>query len=191
MVTYYNPDHHNRRSIRLTGYDYSQTGTYFITICTQDKECLFGELEDNKMVFNHTGRIVKDSWLWLSTQYEYIELDEYVVMPNHLHGILLITDNSMKSTHGIGSSRGGSRTAPTNARRKSVGRLVGAFKTISTKHINEIRNTPGLKLWQRNYYEHIIRNDGDLHRVRQYIIDNPMNWNHDPENPYNFNTEDS
>ena len=119
-----------------------------------------------------------DSWVWLSSQYGYVDLDEYVVMPNHMHGILVITDDG----------RGGSRTAPTtDAKRKSVGRLIGAFKTVSTKRINEIRKTPGAKLWQRNYYEHIIRNDDDLNRIRHYIADNPLRWDQDPENPFLFN----
>ena len=103
MTVRYDPNHHNRRSIRLRGYDYSQAGAYFITICTKEWKCLFGEIEGNKSMFNHVGRIIADSWEWLSTQYGYVDLDEYVIMPNHMHGIFVITDDG----------RGGSRTAPT------------------------------------------------------------------------------
>ena len=102
-------------------------------------------------------------------------MDEWVVMPNHLHGIIVIVD---------AACRGGSRTAPTNlARHKPLGRLIGAFKTVSTKRINAIRDTPNLPVWQRNYYEHIIRDDEELNRIRQYIADNPMQWEMDSENP--------
>jgi len=118
------------------------------------------------------GRIVEKSWKWLSQQYSYVHLDEYVVMPNHLHGIIIV-------------SRGGSRTAQTGntPKYKPLSRLVGAFKTVSTKQVNIIRSTPGRKLWQRNYYEHIIRNEEELNHIRQYIAENPINWRKDEENP--------
>ena len=135
-----------------------------MTICTQNRECLFGEITDGKMVLNDDGRMVADSWEWLAEQYDHVSLDDCVVMPNHLHGIIVIIDGF----------RGGSRTAPTG-KRKSLGRLIGAFKTVSTKQINQIRKTPGAKLWQRNYYEHIIRDKNDLNRIRKYIVNNPLN----------------
>ena len=161
-----------RRSIRLKGYDYAQTGAYFVTLCTQNRKCLFGDIVDGKMVLNDAGRAVFDTWQWLGTQYDYVELDEWMIRPNHMHGIIVIT----------GGGRGGSRTAPTE-KRKPVGRLVGAFKTVSTKRINQMRGTPGAKLWQRNYYEHIIRNDIEWHRIREYIASNPARWESDRENP--------
>ena len=168
----YDPDIHHRRSIRLEGYDYSQAGAYYVTICTHNRECVFGEITDRQMVLNDAGRMVADSWEWLAEQYDHLSLDECVVMPNHLHGIIVIIDGC----------RGGSRTAPTG-KRKSLGRLIGAFKTVSTKQINQIRKTPGMKLWQRNYYEHIIRNENELKRIREYIANNPMKWEFDRENP--------
>jgi len=169
-----------RRSIRLRDYDYSQPGVYFITICTLHRGYPFGEIVDGKMVLNEMGDIAAESWQWLERQYEYVVLDEWVIMPNHLHGIIVITD-----------CRGGSRTAPTrNVRtrldqpnRKPLGRLIGAFKTVSTKRINEMHNTPGAKLWQRNYYEHIIRSDDEMNRIRRYISHNPAKWEFDRENP--------
>ena len=117
--------------------------------------------------------------LWLQKQYEFVELDAYVIMPNHLHGIIFIGEPD-----NVGGSRtGGSRTAPT--KRKPLGGLIGAFKTTSTKRVNSIRQTPAAQLWQRNYYEHIIRNETDLNRIREYIHYNPARWAQDSENPLN------
>ncbi len=168
----------NRRSIRLKGYDYSQAGAYFITICTQNRECLLGKIIHDKMVLNKFGQIAVDTWRWLEKQYDHVVLDQWVVMPNHLHGIILI--------HG----RDDSRIVPTHTgsmkKRKPIGRLVGAFKTVSTKQINIIRNTAGEKFWQRNYYERIVRNDNDLNRIRQYIVENPMKWAIDRENIHEY-----
>ena len=132
---------HQRRSIRLPGYDYSQDGVYFVTICTQNRLCLFGDVVNVKMALNRAGRVVAESWQWLGEQYEHVELDEWVIMPNHLHGIIAISER-----------RGGSRTAPTG-QRKPLGRLIGAFKTVSTKHINKSRKSPGA-----NYGNAIITN---------------------------------
>ena len=162
----YDPTRHHRRSIRLPAYDYTQAGAYFVTLVCKEGALL---LED--LLYKE---IVGKAWLWLEAQYAYVVLDQYVIMPNHLHGIIFIRD----------SGRGGSRTAPTDGtKRKPLGRLIGAFKTVSTKRINEMRGTPGLPVWQRNYYEHVIRNEGELNRVRQYIVDNPARWEQDPENP--------
>jgi putative transposase len=162
---------HHRRSIRLRGYDYSRAGAYFVTVCTHNRMCLFGEIINGKMRLNDGGCAVVDSWQWLASQYNYVELDAWVVMPNHMHGIIVIHDG-----------RGGSRTAPTD-KRKPLGRLIGAFKTVSTKCINEMRGTPNASIWQRNYYEHIIRDDESLHRICEYIINNPLQWTLDRENP--------
>ena len=167
----YDLERHHRRSIRLKGYDYTQAGAYFVTIVTQGRECLFGEIVEGEVRLNPLGEIVGESWRWLGMQYDYVELDEWRIMPNHLHGIIVIIDDG----------RGGSRTAPT-VKRKPIGRLVGAFKTVSTKRINEHRGTPGVRVWQRNYYEHIIRNEDDLEAIREYIACNPMRWDLDREN---------
>lgn len=164
---------HRRRSIRLKGYDYAQAGAYFVTMCTRDRVYLFGDVVDGQMQLNDCGQVVADSWLWLSGRYPHVDLDEWLVMPNHLHGIMILTGPD---------GRGGSQTAPTK-NRKPLGRLIGAFKTVSAKRLNRVRNTPGVPLWQRNYYEHIVRSEESLHHIRQYILDNPSRWNEDRENP--------
>jgi putative transposase len=171
----FDPKIHHRHSIRLQGYDYSQVGAYFVTIVAWRREMLFGEIVDGKMVSNDFGKIVAEKWQWLETQYNYVELGIWVVMPNHHHGILIIHDDG----------RGDSRIAPTPpAKRKPLGGLIGAFKTVSTKQINLLRNTEGQVVWQRNYYEHIIRNEQEMDRITRYIESNPSRWVDDDENPY-------
>jgi len=177
----FDPQRHHRRSIRLKGYDYTQAGAYFVTLVAQGRECLFGDVAEGEMRLNEHGRVVAEAWEWLAEQYAYVELDEWVVMPNHLHGIIVITDNHDRG----GLGRGGSRTAPadTAAKRKPLGRLVAAKKTVSAKRINQMRNTPAAPVWQRNYYERIIRNERELDATRQYIFQNPLRWVLDAENP--------
>ena len=166
-MTHNQPRYH-RRSIRLPAYDYAQAGAYFVTIVCRNCVLL---LEDSRF-----REVVEETWLWLADQYESVHLDQFVVMPNHLHGIIVIEDKC----------RGGSRAAPTQTpKRKPLGQLVGAFKTVSTKGINEIRGTLGVPVWQRNYYERVIRDDEELNRVRQYVVDNPAHWEEDRENPNN------
>jgi REP element-mobilizing transposase RayT len=166
----------NRRSIRLQGYDYSQAGGYFVTICTKNRKSIFGEIGNGIIQLNESGLIIEATCQWLSQQYTYVLLDTWVVMPNHFHGILFI----------LNDCRGGSRTAPT--RRKPLGRLIGAFKTVSTKKFNELHGTSGQPIWQRNYYEHIIRNELDLEEIREYIQTNPLKWLEDENHPANIRT---
>lgn len=185
---------HHRRSIRLHGYDYSIPDYYFITICAQDKKCIFGRVCNGEMALNEFGKIVCNSWEWLAEQYEYIKLHEYVVMPNHFHGIIEICDVGARRDapyfHGIIEicNVGARRDAPRAAREpplqqpvrtKKIGGITGAFKTVSTKQINIIRGTPGKKLWQRNYYEHIIRDGADYEKIMNYIVSNPQTWDSD------------
>ena len=155
----------NRHTTRLRGYDYSQAGVYFVTVCVRNRECLFGKIIDGKMNLNQYGRIAKQQWVWLFHQYPYCQLHEYVIMPNHMHGIIIINHNC----------RGGSRTAPTKV--KPLGRLIGAFKTTSAKliHHQELSEFA----WQRNYYDRIIRNQKSLYQARQYIRNNPAVWEDD------------
>ena len=169
----FDPKIHHRRSIRLKGYDYSQAGAYFVTIVAWQREMLFGDIVNGEMVLNDFGGIISEKWQWLEKQYEYIELGEWVIMPNHFHGILAIHDNG----------RGGSRSAPTPIKRKPLGGLIGAFKTVSTKQINLLRDTEGQVVWQRNYYERIIRNEPEMDRITRYIESNPLRWADDDENP--------
>jgi len=164
-------DCRHRRSIRLRGYDYTQAGAYFVTICTQDRACLFGEIIDGQMRLNDRGAMVHQEWINLPHRFPNIDLDAFIVMPNHIHGIIVITDvdpvgaglvpalPSAPNEEGVtisgasGATRATTRVAPT------AGGTVGAFKSITT-----VRYTHGVKhygrLWQRNYYEHIIRNIG-------------------------------
>jgi hypothetical protein len=142
-----------RRSIRLQGYDYARAGAYYVTIVAQNRENLFGEIVDASMRLNEFGQIAAETWEWLALQYPYVELGTWVVMPNHLHGIIILHE------HG----RGGSRSAPTNGpippdvlKRKPLGSLIGAFKTVSTKKINILRNTEGGIVWQRNYASRVL-----------------------------------
>jgi putative transposase len=174
----YNPEKHHRRSIRLKEYDYSTAGAYFITLCTYQQECLFGEIMDGEMQLNPYGMVVAENYRWLSEQYLYVHLDDWVIMPNHFHGILILTDQSRRGDLQIAPTHTENATAPSEKmpKYKSLGRLVGAFKTVSTKRINIIRDTPGNVVWQRNYYEHIIRNELALNNIRRYIQMNPVNW---------------
>jgi len=169
---------HHRRSIRLQEYDYSQVGAYFITLCTQNKACLFGKIAEGAMHLNRIGLIVAEEWMRCAVIRQEIELDEWVVMPNHIHGIVII-NHAMRTT---------SRSPLQDAAKpglvpKSLGSLVGGFKAATTKRINEIRHTPGIPVWQRNYYEHVIRNEDELSSICQYIEENPLKWEMDRENP--------
>ncbi len=150
--------HHNRRSIRLKGYDYSRAGAYFVTICAQNNgECLFGDIVGGEMVLNDAGRVVQAVWDDLPNHYVGVELDQYVIMPNHFHGIVVL---------------GG----PVGPKRHGLPEIIRGFKTFSSRRINAMRRTPGTRVWQRNYYERIIRDDGSMHRIRKYIADNPLKW---------------
>ena len=203
------PRHHHRRSIRLPGYDYTRPGAYFITLVAAQRECLFGEIMAAEMVLNDFGSIVAETWQWLPAQYPYVLIGAWCVMPNHFHEIIMIDDSAHRGgSFGVDDGsfyrRGGSRPAPTggpaptgepapagNAQNdstptgiikiKPLGQLVGAFKTVSAKHINLARHTPAAPVWQRNYYEHIIRDENEYARIRLYIAANPANWQADEE----------
>ena len=177
----------------MKGYDYSQAGAYFVTIVAWQREMLFGEIVDGKMALNEMGKIVSEKWQWLEAQYEYVELGISVAMPNHFHGILVIHDlgrggsRSAPMDDGRPTNLGDSRIAPTAIKRKPLGGLIGAFKTVSTKQINLLRNTDGQPVWQRNYYEHIIRDEREMDRIYRYIEANPARWAEDDENTKNVN----
>jgi len=151
-----------------------------VTICAHNRECLLGEIVDAEMRLNRWGHVAAEWWQWLERRYPHVTLDEWIIMPNHIHGIILLGRGDMRY-----ECKAGSRTAPTTAQnpRKPLGRLIGAFKTVSTKRINEIRGTPGARLWQRNYYEHVIRNEKALDAIRTYIWTNPSQRTRDPDNP--------
>ncbi|MBD2306175.1 transposase [Chroococcidiopsis sp. FACHB-1243] len=179
-MTSYNSKIHRRQSIRLRGYDYSQAGAYFITICTYQKECIFGEVMDCQMRLNKVGCIVAEECLRSPTIRPGIELDEWVIMPNHIHAIVIFT-----SSVRILDSGAHNNCAPLRRKPRSLSSLIAGFKSTTTKQINEIRQTPKISVWQRNYYERVIRNEASLNKIQQYIINNPFNWLHDLDNPTN------
>jgi len=158
---------HHRRSLRLQAFDYSQAGAYSITICTHNRELL---LHDETL-----KERVLSAWQDLVTRFPSIALDEFVIMPNHVHGIIMLRG----ATSGSGAARDAASGAPT------LGRLVRAFKSVSAIAANEALGRLGQPFWQRNYYEHVIRDEEELNAVRRYIRDNPLNWSDDPDNPAN------
>ncbi len=177
----FSADIHRRRSLRLKDYDYAQAGTYFVTVCTQNRECLFGEVVDGVMRLNAAGRMVAFAWQAIADHFPQVDVDAFVVMPNHMHGIIVL----------IGDGRGTACRAPTREQfgkpvPGSIPTIMRSFKSAATKRINELRNTPGVPVWQRNYYEHVIRNEDDLARIREYIASNPLQWALDRENPANI-----
>jgi putative transposase len=172
----YNPDIHHRRSIRLREFDYSTTGRYFVTTCVQNRDCLFGDVLDGVMVLNNAGRLVESSWNGLIERFPSIELDTFVIMPNHVHFIVNISMPTGKD-EAIQANRAGQGHAPT------LDRIVGVFKSIYAAQVNRHLSRTGQPLWQRNYYERVIRNDSELHGLRDYIIHNPLKWADDRENP--------
>jgi REP element-mobilizing transposase RayT len=164
----FNPEQHHRRSIRLRDYDYTSPGAYFVTVCTKARECLFGEVNDDEMCLNDAGHLVESVWKGLPQHYGCIALDEFILMPNHAHGIGSIQE----------------KPAPTQRLRNpnhALSEIVRAFKTFSARRTNEFRSIPGSSVWQRNYYEHIVRDDDALNQIRH----NPSQWMFDQENPMN------
>ena len=183
-----------RSSIRLQGYDYTRQGAYFVTICTRNRACLLGDIVEGRMHLSEAGRLAQVAWEDLPHHYPHVQIDVWVIMPNHMHGIVILTkaqatDDDMRvgadpktdvgaiSKINVGA---GLKPAPTC---HGLSEIVRAFKTFSARRINALHNTVGTPFWQRNYYEHIIRNQSALDRIRQYIVDNPARWREDPENP--------
>jgi putative transposase len=160
-----------RISLRLSGYNYCWEGAYFVTLCTQDKTCLLGQIADSTMRLNQYGEIVKTVWKEIPLHYPEINNAIFIVMPNHLHGIITIQE----------SKRAGSKPAPTTG--YSLSEIVRAFKTFSSRSINQLRNTPGAHIWQRGYYEHVIQSEKEYHQIGEYILFNPAKWESDRENP--------
>ena len=192
----YNQDVNQRRSIRLKGYDYSQEGLYFITICTQNKLCLFGEIESDgrgtmHRALNKYGIIAKEEWIKTSKIRTNIYLHQFVMMPNHIHGIIEIINDNKSVPVGAGPCAcpnidGQQKTGQPHgvAPTMSLSDIVHRFKTMTTnEYIQGVKNNnwPGFnkKFWQRNYYEHIIRNEKSYLEISEYIINNPLNWQGD------------
>ena len=182
----YNPEFHHRLSIRLKEYDYSQAGAYFVTVCAWNRECLFGEISQGKVNYSEAGKVVTDVWNKLPERYPSIELDEFVIMPNHIHGIVILN-----TTVGAGlalpgmrhKQKGAASSAPT------LGDIMRTFKSISAVTMNRRLDRTGVPVWQRNYYERIIRDENELYAIREYIRYNPLKWDEDVDNPLNINHE--
>ena len=213
----FNPDAHHRRSIRLKAYDYSTAGAYFVTIVTQEKLCLFGDVADGEAQLTNAGVMIQQIWHAIPDRFPTIEMDEFVVMPNHVHGILIIHSDvgtslvgaqevtHTKTTHSpVGASlvgalpadrarstdggRATTRVAPTEDGPMTLGEVVGAYKSLTTHQYGKGVETHGWppfnkRLWQRNYYERVIRDARELDKAREYIANNPMQWELDAENP--------
>jgi putative transposase len=173
-----NDELRNRRSIRLSHFDYRSPMAYFVTVCSHGKRCVFGEIVDGFMMKNPLGDVVEEEWLRTAELRPHVELDAAVVMPNHFHGILLFTNAEEGTARHAPTARAFAQAVP-----NSLASVVGSFKSAASRRINELRGTPGEPVWQRNYYEHVIRDERDLEQVREYILNNPARWDLDRENP--------
>ena len=185
----YNREIHHRRSIRLKGYDYTQAGAYFVTIVLQDRLCLFGEIVNTEIQLSEAGEMARRVWEALPDRFPMITMDAFIIMPNHLHGIVIINPSvgaplvgaqSVGSQPALGAQSVGSQPA--------LGDIIGAYKSLTTveytRGVKIMKWTPfHRRLWQRNYFEHVIRNDDALRDIREYIINNPGQWALDKENP--------
>jgi putative transposase len=186
----YDADRHHRRSIRLPGYDYSRAGAYFITVCTHERECVLGEVSGDEVVLTPAGAAVQQVWQSLPQRFPGLTLDAFVVMPNHIHGVLTtrsrartahehqppMPDATSRCLQPAGAASG-AHNAPT------LGQVLRAFKSVSAIQANAALNRSGRPLWQRNYHDEVIRTDAALAHIRQYIAENPRRWAEDPDNP--------
>ena len=168
----------------MQNFDYKNNGAYFVTVCTKKMEYRLGKIKGGKMVYSIYGKIVRKFWFNIPNHFQNVELDEFIVMPNHIHGIVILT-----------GCRGTACRAPTNVpyRRKfskpeknSLSTIIRSFKSAVTRQINLIQHSPGEPFWQRSFYDHIIRTKKELFKIREYIHHNPQNWDHDEENPANI-----
>jgi len=191
----YNPNIHHRRSIRLKGYDYSQKGLYFVTICTQKRECLFGKIIDNVMILNIAGEMVNKIWLEIPQIFPKIKSHEYIIMPNHFHAIIeIVGADSISAQHAdsisaqhadsISAQHANSISAQHADHMVSLPRIIQTFKRYTTvEYIKLVKQNllPPFekRIWQRNYYEHIIRDEKSFKIISEYIINNPLKWNKD------------
>ena len=176
----YDPEKHHRRSIRLNGYDYKQTGAYFITICTRERASFFGAISGGEMHCTNAGRIANTAWQELPSRFPSLRLDTFIVMPNHVHGIVVVGAQfiapELKASQDFGKIKPGAiNRAPT------LGVIIRAYKAVSTQLIRRC-GAPDFA-WQRNYYEHIVWDEKSLNHIREYILANPARWDLDRENP--------
>jgi len=172
---------HHRKSICLNGFDYSLPGAYFVTICAHARQCIFGDVIDGEMNLSDFGKIAQEEWQKTSVLRANVQLGAFVVMPNHVHAIIHIPeeDGFVQPTMPSSPRRGDRPVAPTEARGpspRSIGAIMAGFKSAVTTRINIMRHTPGFPVWQRNYYEHIIKNDKEYLQIEGYILENPIQW---------------
>jgi REP element-mobilizing transposase RayT len=173
----------HRKSIRLKEYDYSQPGEYFVTICANDHECIFGNIIHEEMKLSSEGTIAQRCWEEIPKHFSNVQLDEYIIMPNHIHGIIILTESMVGTRHAVSLREQFAKPVI-----GSVPTIVRSFKSATTKRIHEIRNTPSLPVWQSRFFERIIRSDKELDHIREYISNNVLKWAYESrhENPDNL-----
>lgn len=175
---------HHRRSLRYKDYDYRTVGAYLVTIVTANRENLFGEVIDGSVHLNRLGQMVQGSWEAIPDHFPAVELDEFVVMPNHFHGIVLIMDAPQAPPLTENAPKH-NNNEPIGTQSGSLGAIVQYFKSVTSRRVNRIRAIPDGLVWQRNYHDRIIRNENELNQKREYIFNNPLQWSLDEENPAN------
>jgi len=198
MPSKFDPKKHHRRSIRLPEYDYAQAGAYYVTIVAWHRECLFGDVVNKDVKLNEAGKIVQWEWKELPKRLQFIEIGAFIVMPNHFHGILIFRENVRATRQILINAHSGNVSLPNviidgidgsplprGPQPKSLGAIMTQFKSRVTKKLWKIRSLKGTLIWQRNYWEHIIRNQKDLQNKTDYIEANPMLWDEDDNNPIN------
>jgi REP element-mobilizing transposase RayT len=179
-----------RRSVRLRNYDYRAAGAYFVTVCAAGRGCLFGEIADGATRFSPDGERVLCCWQEVPRHFPTVELDEWQLMPNHLHGILVITRGPpSQASSDLHEPQTDRRRAP-SPRAGSLAVIVGSFKAAATRAIRGRLGQPSAAVWQGNYYEHVIRNEDSLNRIREYVATNPLRWELDRENPSRTGEDD-
>lgn len=179
-MTKYDPQIHKRRSIRLPHHNYAGTSSYFITICSHQRQCLFGEVEGERTRLNHLGYVAQKCWKNIPEHFPHVTIDEFVLMPNHLHGILHFCSDTEAKEKRIQPAFAQGRQA------KTLGSVIASYKAAVAKQIRQTCNSPHLKVWQRNYYEKIVRDQTSLYAFRTYIQQNPLQWYLDADNPQNI-----
>ena len=177
----------NRESIRLKGFDYSKAGAYFVTICSRDKQCVFGMAEDDRIILSRLGRIVEECWTQIPDHFEQATLDEFIIMPNHLHGIILLTakyPDSRDTIHRVRPPEEHETTEsfghPTSG---SLPTIMRTFKAAVTRETRRQKLSDDQSIWQERFFERVIRNDDAMLKAREYIVNNPLKWHLDKENP--------
>jgi putative transposase len=183
----------NRRSLRLPGYDYTQPGAYFVTMVTQERAMILGKISDACVQLSPLGMIVEEELIRTQQIRPDVEIDAYIIMPNHIHAIFVINENSLthheaerQSKKSDSDNVGAHSCAPLRRPSRSLGSIIAGFKSVTTKRCNILRQTYNASIWQRSFHEHIVRSEADLNAIRAYIEANPLQWGQDRENPDYF-----